>query len=136
VDLRPVKQNLKPIFNEVSKRMPLAQRQASTGLQALQNLLDEPDFVSASQADANLSAIKKIVREADSPYLRNVSQGLAAKTSRQLDLAIRAAVAKAGPEATAALDQGRGYARSTSHYHLIVGQRVGQRPKMNAGLRA
>lgn len=107
VDMRPVKAALQPIFDRLKERMPLAQQQASAGLKALDNIINGKDIVSASTADGNLSSIKSIAREASSPELRTVSQGLAAKAVSELDTAVQAAVAKAGPDAIAALKRGR-----------------------------
>jgi hypothetical protein len=107
VDTTAVKSALAPILEEMKRTMPEAQRQASPGLQALSNIVNGPDFVSASVADRNLSALKGIERGADSKYLRNVSQGLAAKTVSELSDAVDAAVARGGPKATGALQRGR-----------------------------
>lgn len=107
VDMRPVKEALKPVADQIKQRMPIAVQQGSFGLKAIDNILAGEDFVSASVADANLSAIKSIARGAEAPELRNLSQGLAAKAVRELDLGVRAAVAKAGPDASKALQRGR-----------------------------
>lgn len=103
VDMRPVKESLQPLYNELQKQWPIAQQQSSQGLKALENILNGEDFLSASEADANLSAIKKLQREAKDA--RNL--GLTTKAVRELDLAVRGAVTKAGPEAIAALERGR-----------------------------
>lgn len=107
VDLSGVKKVLQPIFDKVKKSMPLAQQQASPGLKAIENILDAPDQVPASIADHNLSAVKGIVRGADAPYLRDVSQGLAAKALGELSDAVDSAVSQAGPDAVKALQRGR-----------------------------
>ena len=95
VDMRPVKAALKPTYDRIKRTMPLAQQQASQGLRAIENILNEDDFKSASAADSDLSAIKGVARGAESPHLRDVSQGLAAKAVSELEAAVQAAVGKA-----------------------------------------
>lgn len=107
VDVRPVKTALAPIYERVKERMPVAQQQASPGLRSIENILKADDHVPATVADANLSALKSITREAAAPELRNVSQGLAAKAIQELSTAVDDAVAIAGSDATAALQRGR-----------------------------
>lgn len=107
VDLRPVKTALAPIYERVKESMPLAQREADKGLHALEQLLKREDFIPASVADRDLSAIKGIVRKAASAELRNIEQGLAAKALGELSAEIDKAMAAAGPEAAQALRRGR-----------------------------
>lgn len=106
VDMRPVKTALQPIYDRLKQTMPIAQQQASVGLKALENIMDGDDHVPASIADQNLSAIKSIART-DNPNLRNISQGTAAKAVSTLENAVQQAFAKGGPDATAALQDGR-----------------------------
>lgn len=107
VQLRPVKQALKPVLERIERQMPIAQQQASAGFKALQNIVNGPDLAPASVVDADLSAIKTIARGADRPELRDVSQGLAAAAVKQLDEAVQKAVSQGGTDATRALQQGR-----------------------------
>jgi hypothetical protein len=103
VPLKPVKMALQPIYDRMMRQMPVAQQQASAGLKALSNIVNGPDFESASITDENLGAIKQIARDSNSP----VGQGLAKMAVKQLDAAVRATVERAGPDAVAALEQGR-----------------------------
>lgn len=107
VDMRAVKAALTPIAEQMEKTMPVTQRDASPGLQAIKQIIDGPDYVSASVADRNLGAVKGVARGADSNYLRDVSQGLAAKAVNELSGAVDAAVAMGGPDAIDALKRGR-----------------------------
>lgn len=107
LDMSPLKTALAPVLDEMKARMPIAQQQASAGLRAIENIVNGPDHVSLSSADASLSAIKRIAREAESPELRNVSQGLASKAIGELDQAVRNTAAGAGPKALKALEDGR-----------------------------
>lgn len=103
VDYRQMKAAVKPLLAETLKPMSIAQEQSSTGIKALRNIMDAPDFVSASTADQDLGALKGIMRE--SPQSRSVGQAKFAADllSKQVD----AAAMRAGPEAVAALRQGR-----------------------------
>lgn len=105
VDLRAAKVALRPIYERITRQMPVAEQRASAGLKAIQNILDSPDYLPASVADADLSAIKELARTSDG--FRNVSQGVAAQAVKQLHAAVDAAVAKAGPAAVKALAEGR-----------------------------
>jgi hypothetical protein len=108
VQMAPVKSALKPVYDELVKTMPVAQRQASRGLLAIENIVNGPDVMAASEADRALGAIKQIARdETGDSGLRSVSGGLAAKAVTQLENAVQAAVAKGGPAATDALNAGR-----------------------------
>ena len=78
VDMRPVKQALRPIYERYRRSMPIAQQRASQGLKALENILNEEDLKPASIAEMDLGAIKEAAR-AEMPELRDVSQGLAAR---------------------------------------------------------
>lgn len=107
VDMRAVKAALKPVWDRMRRQMPVTQQQASPGLKAIENIMTGPDVAPATVVDLDLSAIKAIARQADRPELRDLGQGLAASTVKRLDMAVQAAVAKGGPEATAALAAGR-----------------------------
>ncbi len=106
VDLRSVKTALRPMFDELMARYPIAQQEASKGLKALANIVQGPDYAALSTVDANLGAIKSIART-DLPELRSVSQGTAAGAVKQLDAAVRRTAAEAGPDALKALESGR-----------------------------
>lgn len=106
VDLRPAKAALRPIYDRMVRQYPVTKAQASSGLKALQNIVEGPDHAPLSQVDADLGAIKTIAR-ADIPELRSVSQGMAAHAVKQLDDWVKMAAESAGPEALQALEQGR-----------------------------
>jgi hypothetical protein len=98
VDVTTVKKILRPIFEQMSRQMPLTQRQASPGLQAIGNILDGPDYAPLSQVDRDLGTIKSIAR----------SQGGLAKVAvGRLDAAVREAAQRGGPEVLSALEEGR-----------------------------
>ncbi len=103
VDYRPLKAAVKPLLEETLRPMSIAQEQSSTGIKAMRNILDAPDFVSASTADQDLGALKGIMR--DSPQSRSVGQAKFA--ADKLSAAVDEAAKRAGPDAVAALQQGR-----------------------------
>jgi propanediol dehydratase small subunit len=107
VDLRNAKAELRPVVDRLNRQMPVAQVRASTGMKALQNIMDAADFLPLSVADTDLSAIKAAARGADLPELRTLSQGLAANAVQKMEDAVSSGVAQAGPEAQAARDAGR-----------------------------
>lgn len=107
VDVRATKAALSPIYEQMKRQMPITQQQASPGFKALENIISGPDFASASQMDADLGAIKNVARGADSPYLRSVSQGVAAKAVGELGDAVDVAVKNGGQGAVDALRRGR-----------------------------
>lgn len=111
VDVRKVKVAMKPIYERLTRLYPIAKRQASAGYQAIENIVNGPDFQPLSIADDNLGAIKAVVREADMPELRTVSQGLAAEAVKQLDDAVRHTAREAGVPAISALKGGRAATR-------------------------
>lgn len=109
VDLSPVKAALKPIAER------LAAKKAVTGAligaegnsaAAIESLLSGPDHVPLSVADSALSDLKRMART-NHPDLRNVGQGIAAKAVGDLHQAVSATAKAAGPDAVAALEEGR-----------------------------
>ena len=106
VDLRDAKATLRPIYERITRQLPIAQRRASPGLKALENILDGPDMAPLSQVDADLSALKTLIRGSE-PGLRSVSQGLTAAAIKPVETAVWKAAGEMGPEATGALRAGR-----------------------------
>src|SRR5690606_32145679 len=116
VDLRSVKRALSPIYERLKRQLPITVQRASPGFKAVENVMQSYDYMPASVVDADLSAIKALARGADLPGLRTVSQGLAAGVVKELEDAVQAAVAQAGPEATAARNLGR---QATARKHRV-----------------
>lgn len=109
VDVSPVMQVVAPIMER------LAAKKAVTGVlmgaegkaaATLQSILEGPPFVPLSVADAVLSDLKAMART-NHPDLRSVGQGLAARAVGSLHEAVRATAKAAGPDAAAALNEGR-----------------------------
>lgn len=59
VDLTGAKQQLRPLFEELSQTLPITQQQSSPGFTALKQLLDGPDAISAEIADKNLGPSRR-----------------------------------------------------------------------------
>jgi hypothetical protein len=108
VDLRGARAQLKPLYDSIARAMPVTQRQASAGFQALENIVTGPNFAPLLQTERDLGALKAIARGADLPELRSVSQGLGAQGVRALQNAVDATANKIGPAAIRSLQQGRG----------------------------
>lgn len=108
VDMRPVKQSLQTVYDQLKSTMPIAQQQASRGLKAIENIINGDDYVSASTADTNLGAVKAIEREAPN----DKTTFLARKAIDAFSPAVDAAISSAGPEAADALQQGRALTRA------------------------
>ncbi len=103
VDMSPAKDQLKPILRMIKQQLPVGQQQYSKALHAIQNVMDGPDFVPASIAEANLSAIKAIQREALTPKTKM----LAGQVLDAMDPEVSKAIATAGPDAANALTAAR-----------------------------
>ena len=98
VDLRAVKQMLKPVYDQMRRQMPITQQQANPGLKAIQNILEGDDYAALSQVDRDLSAIKSVARQ---------QGGLAKFAVSKLDAAVQEAASFGGPEVTKTLQAGR-----------------------------
>jgi hypothetical protein len=104
VDLKTVKAELKPLRDALERQMPMTQRQASPGLQAINNILDAADYLPATMVDADLSALKALARsKSATPRAR----GLAKHAVEVLEAAVEDAVAQGGPAAVRARTVGR-----------------------------
>lgn len=116
VDLRDFKTEVKPFYDRLHRESELVPLQGdkARALTALDRLVNGPDYAPVTTVDAALSDLKAMARGASMPELRSTGQGLAAGTVARLDARLRAAVAKAGPQATEALETGR--AATTAKY--------------------
>jgi hypothetical protein len=103
VDVSEGKKQLLPIRDFIKQQLPVAQQQYSKGLHAIEQFIAGPNVVPASVAEANLSALKQIQREAVDGRVK----ALAGKVITSLSPAVDRAVAEAGPDAVEALRVGR-----------------------------
>lgn len=110
VDLRPLKQAMRPVYDKWLRERDLGipmQGQKGRALAALDGLMQSQDFASVSVVDQALSDLKALSRGALMPELRSAGQGRAALAVGELQRAVDAAVAKAGPDVLEALKNGR-----------------------------
>jgi hypothetical protein len=110
VDLRQAKVQLRPLFTRLAREKDLVgvlQGKKGQALVALDKLVNGDDFAPASVVDDALGDLKAMSRGADLPELRTESQGAAALAVRSLETTLRDTVARAGPRATQALEDGR-----------------------------
>jgi hypothetical protein len=98
VDVRAGKKALQPVADQMRRQMPVTQQESSSGLKAIQNVLDGPDVAPLSQVDRDLGAIKTIARE---------SGGIAKLAVTQLEKAVQQTAENAGPAVVKALRQAR-----------------------------
>jgi hypothetical protein len=103
VDIRDAKATLKPVYDDIAARWPIARQQASPGFKALENIVHADDFLPATQVEANLGAVKALAREAGGPAKLAVSA---------LEKSVDTAVQGASPQAFHALRVGRMATRS------------------------
>lgn len=107
VDLSSVKDALRPVYERMTRQLPITQQRSSPGLKAIENILNGPDYAPLTQVDTDLSAIKAISRGADLPELRTMSEGLAANAVGVLERAVQEAAERAGPRAVEVRNLGR-----------------------------
>lgn len=108
VQLSGAKKALQPLYDRLKRESELVPLMGDKGraLVALDRLLNGPEHAPVSVVDGALGDLKSMAR-ADIPELRTQGQGLAAQAVKELDKAVRAAAAKAGPDAVSALEEGR-----------------------------
>lgn len=108
VRLTAAKKALEPLYDRLKRESELVPLMGDKGraLVALDRLLNGPEHAPVSIVDGALGDLKSMART-DIPELRTQGQGLAAMAVKELDKAVKAAAAKAGPEAVSALEEGR-----------------------------
>jgi len=121
VDMRPLKEALQPVYDNMRQWMEPARRNASQGFQAMHSIINGEDFVPASVAEQGLGGLKDLARTGN-PDLRNVSQGIGAFGTTRLQDAIDQAVAQAGPDALRALQRGRAAHASKMEVAAVLDQ--------------
>lgn len=104
VDMRAVKQALRPVYEQMQRGMTIDEKRASHGLRALRQLLGGDDYRTLLDVEMDLGTLKQL---ADSgSELRNIGQGLAARGVRVLQDAIDT-TARRDPALFSALQEGR-----------------------------
>lgn len=107
IDMRDIKAQLTPIYEQMSQWMQPAKQQASPGYTAMGSIVNGPDFRPVLDAEAGLSGLKSLARDAD-PNMANVNQGIAKFAAVRLQNQIDSTVYRdAGQDALNALQNGR-----------------------------
>lgn len=115
VDLTKVKAALEPLYRTLAVGADIAPLQGAkaAATRALARILEGPDIASASEVDSALSDLKALQRDAaDTPGAAAANRAVA-----QVHNALLREVAKAGPDALKALNEGR--AATTAKYAAI-----------------
>jgi len=116
IDITRSKKDLRPLYDDLSKLMPEAQRQNSPGYTALKEIIEGDKVMDAETLDKNLGAIKALIRRAGKDFLPSRSQGIAAQVVGSLEKEVTDAYGKAGGGALAKLWQAR---RGVKDYHEV-----------------
>lgn len=98
VHMAPVQEAIRPFVEQMRRQMPLTQQQANPGLHVMQQILDGPEWVSLSQADRDLGAVKAVARQ---------HGGLAKVAVREFEQAVSQASQAGTSDVAEALQAGR-----------------------------
>jgi hypothetical protein len=108
LDTTPIKTALAPVLADLEKTMPLGLKQMSKPLTALRNIMDGPDVTDLATAESNRGSLLALQRMGDAtPNAKRII----GKAIDELDASIMKRVDEAGPQARAALLQGRAATR-------------------------
>lgn len=113
VDLTEAKRTLQPVYDRLKREADLAPLMGgkADALRALDRVVNGPDTAPLSQVDAALGDLKALARGGKrgpaAPELRGAGPGTAAYAVAQLEKAVGARAAAAGPEFEQALQGGR-----------------------------
>jgi hypothetical protein len=107
VDVRWMKDIARREIPKYEYGLSTLQQETNKTYTILKKILSGPDHITAEQAEESLKGLKAEARGAESPDLRNVSQGTAAQLIPELQRGVNAAVAKTGQEAIDGLLAGR-----------------------------
>lgn len=119
VNIAQVKVRLQPIYDEVSKLVPISRQESSPGFAALKQLMQGPDMVSMRTANENLSTIRNIGRS-DIPELVTKSERIAKAAIRPLNEAVNEAVAGLGRQSEIDLLKGRYFTKQKYSYQDLL----------------
>lgn len=113
VNIQTLQAQMKPVYGDLTRLMPVARQQSSPAFQALSDLMKSQDpAMDAMDFDKYLSAVKSIARDGDSPYLTTRSQGLAKQIIGTGEAELNSALAQADPTIPATLQQARSKVKS------------------------
>ena len=95
IDMTDVQHALQPIADRYAYTLSETDARASLGLKAMRQIINGPAMKPASAAELDLGMLKDAARNENLPELRDTSQGLAAQSVKQLQMAIDAKMAQA-----------------------------------------
>ena len=121
VDLKPLQAQLRPIYQDLQRSMPVARQEASPAFSTLRDIMTRKmnppigetseRYMNAMDFDKALGAIKSITRDGSSPFLTSQSQGIAKQIVKNGEYELQDAL-KGAPGATPDLATGRKLVRS------------------------
>ncbi len=108
VDLDAVRRDLQPIYDDLSRKLPIDRKTSSPAYTALRDVMENGDtHMSAMDFDSFLGSLKSITRNGSSPNLSNKSQMLATQMIASGEKRLDDALASAGPNVKATLQRAR-----------------------------
>lgn len=115
VSLEPVRQQLKPVYDELAKNLPEAKRANSPAYRALDELMQSgTQQLNAMDFDRFLGAVKAITRDGNSSVLSTQSQRLARQVIGAGEKSFKDAISGAGPNVVDKLTRAR---KAVREYH-------------------
>ncbi len=97
VNLKPIQDKLRGLYEELSQNMPTTQKDASPGYTRLKSIVEEKrSSKSATELDRDLSEIKRVLRSEQKDYAATQSGRYAAATIDAIEGELQGAVEKAG----------------------------------------
>ena len=126
VDLRQVKQSLRPIYDELSEDWPIAEQRSSRGFRGMENIMNAPDFVPASRAERGLGGIKELSRQDPEGQGGGLARLIIPTLEREIDAAV-----SVHPPALTGLREGRRLTR-VKHDTMAARDSLGNLPEEGA----
>lgn len=113
VDIGPAQKSLLPRYKELLAQHQIVPLTGEDGqaLLTLRSIVEGPRYERVSVVDAALGRLKRLAAT-DNPSLRTPAQGQAANAVKLLEAQVQQGVEKAGPDAVAALAEGRAATRA------------------------
>ena len=121
IDIRPLQESLRPIYEDLQRSMPIARQQASPAFATLQDIMSRKinpapgeisgRYMNAMDFDRALGAVKSLTRDGKNPLLTDRSQGLAKQIVKNGEFELQDALRGAGSDIPGKLASARGKVR-------------------------
>lgn len=122
VSLTPIRAQLRPIYDELSRSLPDARRANSPAWKSLEDLMSsDATHMNAMDFDRTLSALKSITRDGKSEMLTSRSQGLAKQVIKAGETEFQDALKGAGPNVNSKLSTARKIVKSYYETDELLG---------------